>query len=108
MCGMILPVIKPLLIYLLGWLFIRRRAPVLAVAVMVATVVLMQPVKAEFRAGMDRQVEMGLIDRAQLYVDLLSRHWMGGEFDAGVDRGESVQLAAARTGAALPWPTISS
>jgi len=25
MCGMILPVIKPLLIYLLGWLFIRRR-----------------------------------------------------------------------------------
>lgn len=100
--GMLTPLVKPLLIYLLGWLLVGRRVRLWPVVVALGAVLLLQPVKAEFRARVwDRETSLGLADRAGLYVDLVAQHWFGGDTDRSVDKGESVQVAAARTGAAL-------
>ncbi len=102
MSGMILVVLRPLIVYLLGWLFIRRRARLFSVVVLLGVVLVMQPVKAEFRARVwDKATEMGLTERATLYVELLARHWLGGDTTDSADATQSVETAAARTGAVL-------
>jgi hypothetical protein len=102
MRGVLTPLMKPLLIYVLGNLVILRRPRVWPVVAALLAVLLLQPVKGEFRARVwDRQVEMTLTDRALLFVDLTAKHWLGDELGPAVDKEQSVKIAAARTGAAL-------
>lgn len=102
MSGSLAPMVQPLLTYLLGWLLIRRRLRVWPVVLGTLAVLLFQPVKGEFRAKVwDREVRLSLFERAQLFVDLSARHWLGGETDKTVDRERSVKVAAARTASAL-------
>jgi len=102
MRGMIMPLMKPLVVYLLGHLYVRRRVVLWPLFCGIAAVLLLQPVKGEFRARVwDRQVESGLLDRAALYLDLVARHWFGSDVDRSVDKEQSVRTAAARTGGAL-------
>jgi hypothetical protein len=102
MRGVLTPLMKPLLIYVLGNLVVLRRPRVWPVMVALLAVLLLQPVKGEFRARVwDRQVEMTLTDRALLFVDLTAKHWLGDELGPAVDKEQSVKIAAARTGAAL-------
>jgi hypothetical protein len=105
--GMIMVIIRPFLLYLLGWVYIARRVRVLPVIAVLGAVLIMQPVKGEFRQRVwDRPVEMSLTDRALLYVDLLERHWLGGDFDPIIDRTRSVETAMARTGASLALANV--
>lgn len=105
--GMLIVIIRPLLVYLLGWLFVARRVRFGMLAVAVTVVMLMQPVKAEYRARVwDRVIELGLADRALLYLDLLGRHWLPGETDVKVETSASLGVAAARTGAALTLANV--
>lgn len=100
--GMILVVLRPLIIYLLAWIFIRRRVKVGSVWVLLGVVLLMQPVKADFRARVwDKSTSMGLVERAEIYLELLDRHWLGGTSAEAADTSQSVETAAARTGTAL-------
>jgi hypothetical protein len=102
MRGMLTPLMKPLVIYLLGQLFICKRLRLWPVITALGAVVLLQPVKAEFRQRIwDRQVEMSLTERAVLYLDLTAQHWLGSDIGPTVDKEHSVRVAAARTGAAL-------
>ncbi len=100
--GMITPLMKPLLIYVLGFLYVRRQMRLWPLLAALFAVILLQPVKAEFRARMwDRQVDSGLLERGALYVELIGRHWFGGDMDREVDKAQSVHIAAARTAGAL-------
>lgn len=100
--GMILVVVRPFLVYLLGWLLLGRRVRLLPVAAVLGAVLLMQPVKGEFRQKVwDRPTSLGVVERVLLYVDLIERHWLGGELDPEVDKEQSLQVAASRTGASL-------
>jgi hypothetical protein len=100
--GMLMPLMKPLLIYLLGFLYVRRRILFWPLLLSLGAVLLLQPVKAEFRSRVwDRQEKSGLLERAALYVDLVSHHWFGSDIDRNIDKGESVRTAAARTAGAL-------
>lgn len=102
MRGVLSALVKPLLIYLLGWLLVRRRLRLWPVLVALLAVVVLQPVKAEFRARVwDRQSAMPVTERAMLYLDLTAQHWFGGEAAPTVDRERAVQNAAARAAAAL-------
>ncbi len=102
MRGVLTPLMKPLLIYLLANLVICRRARLWPVVVALGSVLLLQPVKGEFRARVwDRQSEMTLTARALLFVDLTVQHWLGSDISPAVDKQQSVKIAAARTGAAL-------
>ena len=102
MRGVLSALVKPLLIYLLGWLLVRRRLRLWPVLVALAAVVVLQPVKAEFRHRVwDRQSELPLTERVLLYLDLTAQHWLGGETAKAVDRGRAVQDAASRTSATL-------
>ncbi len=102
MSGSLAPMVQPLLVYLLGWLLVRRRLRVWPIVLGVLAVLLFQPVKGEFRAKVwDREVRLSLVERAQLFVDLSARHWLGGETAPTVDRERSVKVAAARTASAL-------
>jgi hypothetical protein len=102
MRGVLTPLMKPLLIYLLANLVICRRARLWPVVAALGAVLLLQPVKGEFRARVwDRQSEMTLSARALLFVDLTVQHWLGSELSAPTDKQQSVKVAAARTGAAL-------
>lgn len=102
MRGVLTPLMKPLLIYILANLVICRRARVWPVVVALGSVLLLQPVKGEFRARVwDRQSEMTLTARALLFVDLTVQHWLGSDISPSVDKQQSVKIAAARTGAAL-------
>ena len=102
MRGVLTPLMKPLLIYVLANLVVLRRPRLWPMVLGLVAVLLLQPVKGEFRAKVwDRQVEMTLTDRALLFVDLTARHWLGGELAPAVDKEQSVKTAAARTGAAL-------
>jgi hypothetical protein len=102
MRGVLTPLMKPLLIYVLANLVICRRPRIWPVLVAAVTVVLLQPVKAEFRARVwDRQVQTSLGDRVMLFLDLTAQHWLGGELQRSVDKEQSVKVAAARTAAAL-------
>lgn len=97
--GMILIVVRPLIIYLLGHLYVRRKVQLLPVVLGVAAVLILQPVKAEFRARVwDRQVELGVLERASLYLELVGKHWIGSDFEETKDALGSVRTAAARTG----------
>lgn len=98
--GQLIVVIRPLLVYLLGWLLVGRRLLLRPVLIGAAVVLIMQPVKAEFRSRVwDRPTELTLGERAQLYVELIGEHWLG-ETNP-VDTGQSLETAAARTAAAL-------
>ncbi len=102
MRGVLTPLMKPLLIYVLANLVVLRRPRLWPLVVGLGAVLLLQPVKGEFRAKVwDRQVELTLTDRALLFVDLTARHWLGGDLAPTVDKEQSVKTAAARTGAAL-------
>lgn len=102
MRGVLTPLMKPLLIYVLANLVICRRARMWPVVAALFSVLLLQPVKGEFRARVwDRQVEMSLSARALLFLDLTAQHWLGGDLGPAVDKQQSVKVAAARTGAAL-------
>lgn len=102
MRGVLTPLMKPLLIYVLANLVICRRARLWPVVAALGAVLLLQPVKGEFRARVwDRQSEMTLSARALLFVDLTVQHWLGSELSAPTDKQQSVKIAAARTGAAL-------
>lgn len=102
MRGVLTPLIKPLLIYLLGWLFARRSLRVWPVVTALLAVVILQPVKAEFRARVwDRSARMDLWQRAELFVDLTAQHWLGEGPGWAQDRSQSLQVAAARTAGAL-------
>jgi len=102
MRGVLTPLMKPLLIYILANLVICRRARLWPVVVALGSVLLLQPVKGEFRARVwDRQSEMTLTARALLFVDLTVQHWLGSDISPSVDKEQSVKIAAARTGAAL-------
>ncbi len=102
MSGSLAPMVQPLLTYLLGWLLVRRRLRVWPIVLGMLAVLLFQPVKGEFRAKVwDREVRLSLFERAQLFLDLSARHWLGGETDKTVDRERSVKVAAARTASAL-------
>ncbi len=105
--GMIMPLMKPLLVYLLGFLYVRRQILLWPILAGLGAVVLLQPVKGEFRARIwDHKVESGLLDRAALYVDLVERHWFGSDIDRNIDKAESVRTAAARTGGALALANV--
>ncbi|MCS6914170.1 MAG: hypothetical protein RMK29_13000 [Myxococcales bacterium] len=105
--GMIMVIIRPFLIFLLGWLYLARRIRLMPVLAVLAVVLLMQPVKGEFRQRIwDRPVEMGIAERALLYLSLMERHWLGSAAGPPVDAGQSLQRAAARTGASLPLAHI--
>lgn len=102
MRGVLTPLIKPLLIYLLGWLFARRQLRVWPVITALLAIVILQPVKAEFRARVwDRSTRMELWQRAQLFLDLTAQHWLGEGPGQGQDTSQSFQVAAARTAGAL-------
>lgn len=102
MSGSLAPMVQPLLVYLLGWLLIRRRLRVWPIVLGMLAVLLFQPVKGEFRAKVwDREVRLSLVERAQLFLDLSARHWLGGETAPTVDRERSLKVAAARTASAL-------
>ena len=102
MSGTLAPMVQPLLVYLLGWLLIRRRLRVWPIVLGMLAVLLFQPVKGEFRAKVwDREVRLSLVERAQLFLDLSARHWLGGETAPTVDRERSFKVAAARTASAL-------
>lgn len=102
MRGMIMPLMKPLLVYVLGFFYVRRRVLLWPIAVALLAVLVLQPVKGEFRARMwDRKSDTGLLDRAGLYLDLVSRHWFASDVDRNVDKEQSVRTAAARVGGAL-------
>lgn len=102
MRGVLSALVKPLLIYLLGWLLVRRRLRLWPVLAALLAVVLLQPVKAEFRARVwDRQSTLSLGERVTLYLDLTAQHWLGGETAPVVDRERAVQAAASRASAAL-------
>ncbi|MFO0573668.1 MAG: hypothetical protein U1A78_06720 [Polyangia bacterium] len=102
MRGVLSALVKPLLIYLLGWLLVRRRLRLWPVLAALFAVVLLQPVKAEFRARVwDRQSTLSLGERVALYLDLTAQHWLGGETAPVVDRERAVQAAASRASAAL-------
>lgn len=102
MSGSLVPMVQPLLTYLLAWLLVRRRLRVWPIALGMLVVLLFQPVKGEFRAKVwDREARLSLMERAELFVDLSARHWFGGDTDRAVDRERSVKIAAARTASAL-------
>lgn len=102
MRGVLTPLIKPLLIYLLGWLFVRRKLRIWPVATALLVVVILQPVKAEFRARVwDRSTRMALWQRAELFIDLTMQHWLGDGPGMQQDKAQSLQVAAARTAGAL-------
>ena len=102
MRGVLTPMMKPLLLYVLGNLVVLRRPRLWPVVMALLAVLLLQPVKGEFRARVwDRQVEMTLTDRALLFVDLTAKHWLGSDIGPSIDKEQSVKIAAARTGAAL-------
>lgn len=102
MRGMIMPLMKPLLVYVLGFFYVRRRVLLWPLVVALLAVLVLQPVKGEFRARMwDRKSDTGLLDRAALYLDLVSRHWFASDVDRDVDKEQSVRTAAARVGGAL-------
>ena len=96
------PLIKPLLIYLLGWLFARRQLRLWPVLTALLAVVVLQPVKAEFRARVwDRSTRMELWQRAELFAELTAQHWLGDGPGLQQDKAQSLQVAAARTAGAL-------
>jgi hypothetical protein len=102
MRGVLTPLIKPLLIYLLGWLFVRRQLRLWPVITALLAIVILQPVKAEFRARVwDRSTRMELWQRAQLFLDLTAQHWLGEGPGLSQDKSQSLQVAAARTAGAL-------
>lgn len=103
MRGTLTPVVKPLLMYLIGWLLIGRRVRLWPVFAALCVVVLLQPVKGEFRARVwDREVRLSLLERAGLFVELAASHWLGtGGAAQAVDHEESVKTAAARTSSTL-------
>lgn len=102
MRGVLTPLIKPLLIYLLGWLFARRQLRLWPVIAALMAIVLLQPVKAEFRARVwDRSTRMELWQRAELFLDLTAQHWLGEGSGQNQDKAQSLQVAAARTAGAL-------
>lgn len=102
MRGTLGPLVMPLLIYLLGWLYLRRRLRLWPVVAALLVVVLFQPVKGEFRAKVwDREVRLTLVERLQLFVELSARHWVGSDTGPVVDHEQSVKQAAARTSSAL-------
>lgn len=105
--GTLLVLIRPFLVYLLAWMFLARRLQIIPVIAGLGMVLLMQPVKGEFRHRVwDRDSEMGIADRAILYVELIGQHWLPGDEDPLVDRSRSVEEAAARTGAALALANV--
>jgi hypothetical protein len=107
MRGMIMPLMKPLLVYLLGFFYVRRRVLLWPLMVALFAVLVLQPVKGEFRARMwDRKSDTGLLDRAALYLDLVSRHWFASDVDRDVDKEQSVRTAAARVGGALALANV--
>lgn len=98
--GQILLFIRPLIIYILGWLLVARRLRLRPLLICLTIVVVLQPVKAEFRSRTwDRPTELSLGERAQLYVELVGEHWLGDT--QPVDTGRALETAAARTAAAL-------
>lgn len=102
MRGVLTPLIKPLLIYLLGWLFARRQLRLWPVLTALLAVVVLQPVKAEFRARVwDRSTRMELWQRAELFAELTAQHWLGDGPGLQQDKAQSLQVAAARTAGAL-------
>lgn len=102
MRGVLTPLIKPLLIYLLGWLFARRQLRLWPVVMALLAIVILQPVKAEFRARVwDRSTRMELWQRAQLFLDLTAQHWLSEGPSFSQDKSQSLQVAAARTAGAL-------
>jgi hypothetical protein len=102
MRGMLMPLVKPFLIYLVGFLFVRRRVLLWPVLLGLGAILILQPVKGEFRARVwDRQVESGLLDRAGLFLELTARHWLGSDVDRDTDKEQSLRTAAARTAGAL-------
>lgn len=102
MRGVLTPLIKPLLIYLLGWLFVRRKLRLWPVITALLVVIILQPVKAEFRARVwDRSTRLELWQRAELFAELTVQHWLGDGPALQQDRSQSLQVAAARTAGAL-------
>lgn len=102
MRGTLGPLVMPLLIYLLGWLYLRRRLRLWPVLAALSVVLLLQPVKGEFRAKVwDRQVQLTLVERLQLFIELSAQHWAPSDTGPVVDHEQSVKQAAARTSSAL-------
>lgn len=100
--GMIMVIIRPFTVFLFAWLFVARRVRLLPIVAALTAVVLMQPVKGEFRQRVwDRQSAMSIADRALLYVELIGRHWIGGELHQAGDQEQAVRTAAARMGGLL-------
>jgi hypothetical protein len=102
--GALLIVLRPLLLFVVGGLFLRRRLRLLPIVVVGSVILLAQPVKGAYRQQVwDKggPVEMGYFQRATLYLDLMRRYWLPSEYELPLDTGESIKVAASRTGSAL-------
>jgi hypothetical protein len=102
--GVLLVMLRPLILYLFGSLFVQRRVRLLPLALMCGVVLLLQPVKGAYRQRVwDRRgpLEMGLWERVELFSELFVQHWLPGQYGAQTDTGASVQTAVSRTGSAI-------
>lgn len=102
--GQIFFLLRPFIIYLLGWLYIGRRVPVLPVVIMFAAILLMQPVKGTYRALLvQRSAELSVLARVELYLDLLNSYWFSGD---QLDTRAAAETAASRTTGALALANV--